>query len=862
MSLPWPNWTEAEWREKLGMRAAYSPTQPRDDKGRWTDGGGVTFLHGTQLDAVQTVLREGIRPDPPSHIHKTEIRKKPLAVAGHIYVTANEREARAYAESAALQADQRILDPVYAESFGSLTPANPPNVRPRTDQIPFYLAGTVVTGAAVVGVKIPADVAGRMPRDPRSDILSPPGRRIVSPDARMFKGRIPPEWITSISYQTRDVVSGQEEWHTVPASQFVAPGGTPMRGMADDVWYVPVVLGNTSGLRLAYSADQPRAPKGTPIGGQWTSTGTTASTPGVTSGGDAERERLGSAILDAEAAAIDRYPDLANKARNAPLKRTVSLALGAATGEDPQVISNIVRQWAYSSGDSRPPSIKLQQVAREVYGLPEDSIQHLPDPSEGRRQTGDIDAALGLPEGGNRHAEVMDKYIRAEYAATQKFLKERGIAGPVTLYRGVHSLRDKLPTEADDYEINASPLSSWTTDIETARQFAGYGGRVLTATIPITRIAATPATGRGASYEYEALVIGGRMRVRVRRASDSDEEIRGTVRGLAEALDSTPTPGPLVHIDSDDYDADWPKRTPDAYNWDGTLDPECLIASARYGYDPTQPRVPSGSPGGGQWTSGGGTTVQHSETDTAPSGTPTPTATGGGYLKDRLSGFRHLLPADLPADMAAHMHIDRTQTPHPLPAASIEGAALAFADLKEKAPGLYAFIQKEVPLAQAAYEPKNASATTVAGHGNQWVIFNTEPEQLASLANESLNYNVAQRRAKALGLTGDAYVREVYRGVVLHELGHVFDNALGGRLSNALTATLFTKVAGEKRGTDTERTTYLMKFLERHVSPYAVEAGPQEAAAEFFTAAMLGHPIPRELHGLRDTLLQLAKRIT
>ena len=68
MSLPWPAWTETEWREKLGMRAAAGEGNPNHDPatGQFTSGPGGSAVPGslTSTDPWLAVRRTGKMPSP------------------------------------------------------------------------------------------------------------------------------------------------------------------------------------------------------------------------------------------------------------------------------------------------------------------------------------------------------------------------------------------------------------------------------------------------------------------------------------------------------------------------------------------------------------------------------------------------------------------------------------------------------------------------------------------------------------------------------------------------------------------------------------------------------------------------------
>ncbi|MDN5758424.1 MAG: hypothetical protein L0H59_07805 [Tomitella sp.] len=119
--------------------------------------------------------------------------------------------------------------------------------------------------------------------------------------------------------------------------------------------------------------------------------------------------------------------------------------------------------------------------------------------------------------------------LRAQYAATQQWLSDRGISR-VTVHRGMGWGEDSDAAGTasrhtpDWYEPDCdgtttvapplNPLSSTSTRMPVAEAFT-LGGNdaddraVLTTSIPATRIASTPRTGMGCLAEHELIVLDG-----------------------------------------------------------------------------------------------------------------------------------------------------------------------------------------------------------------------------------------------------------------------------------------------------------------------------------------------------------------
>lgn len=163
--------------------------------------------------------------------------------------------------------------------------------------------------------------------------------------------------------------------------------------------------------------------------------------------------------------------------------------------------------WSDTSGDHNPRAIAMQTATQEELGLDEAATEHLrylnfykPDAEKVKLQL--------TPTKFDR------AYVRAEYEATQEWLKKNQIE-TVTVFRGVGGSAG--PT-GPSRVVNMQPASSWTVDLATAVDFAeaaGFEGRVLMTRVPRSRVLSTAVTGRGSLLEHEVLLTGGKLNARV-----------------------------------------------------------------------------------------------------------------------------------------------------------------------------------------------------------------------------------------------------------------------------------------------------------------------------------------------------------
>lgn len=194
--------------------------------------------------------------------------------------------------------------------------------------------------------------------------------------------------------------------------------------------------------------------------------------------------------------------------------------------------ASIQSHWASSSTDKNPTSIALQLAVAQKFGLNSETplaLASIALDTQGAAQR--LGVAVGA-EGGKEfdgaqiiknisNSPAMRAYVDEVYKETQRQLQEAKI-NYMTLHRGMvwaneYSIPKELqPTGSRSVSLN--PLSSFSSARGIARDFAinssgGSGERILTTTIPRTRIFSMPRSGPGALNEYELVVIGGPMNV-------------------------------------------------------------------------------------------------------------------------------------------------------------------------------------------------------------------------------------------------------------------------------------------------------------------------------------------------------------
>jgi hypothetical protein len=111
-------------------------------------------------------------------------------------------------------------------------------------------------------------------------------------------------------------------------------------------------------------------------------------------------------------------------------------------------------------------------------------------------------------------APVAEAVVRAEYAATQKWLAEKGIKS-LTVWRGVGVPRADAGDlgRGDTVKLSLNPLSSWAGDRSSADQFSRGANRgtdvgvSVVMEVPASMVQSLPFTGRGCLFEWEVVLI-------------------------------------------------------------------------------------------------------------------------------------------------------------------------------------------------------------------------------------------------------------------------------------------------------------------------------------------------------------------
>lgn len=245
--------------------------------------------------------------------------------------------------------------------------------------------------------------------------------------------------------------------------------------------------------------------------------------------------------------------------------------------------SGLLKAWAGTSSDDSMYSLQMQAAAGREFKL-----KGVSDYAEQRIafKTSPTFEGGGEKDWSPASKRAAQKFVRAEYDTTQAQLAAAGVTS-VPLYRGVRgqNLGTGLRT------VKSNPLSSYSADYETAWRFGSqYGddpsgiGDVLSATVPASRILSTPFSGTGCLKEREFVVLGGEDKVFShfvsgqgpdRKGFNDDWVLQSNVEKFAE--------DEPVDIDADLVNSDWTKQS-----WDLGVDnlDDLVALLARLGITP------------------------------------------------------------------------------------------------------------------------------------------------------------------------------------------------------------------------------------------------------------------------------------
>lgn len=209
----------------------------------------------------------------------------------------------------------------------------------------------------------------------------------------------------------------------------------------------------------------------------------------------------------------DSYPTWTGQQKGQTKNRIVTeLAKHVVSTSDPQkqyaIANEAIKSWTNIGGEEQTP---YHKAIAEQHGAN--------FPEFKKNQLESYLSSVSDPTATMNDAREL---MKAMYSNTQDMLKRNGAGESVTLYRGIRPNSTLVGNHqiGDEFEMDANPISSWTSQPSIAHDAVFMGGgnqyKVIKASIPRDRILSTAQTGFGAINEHEFTVIhkkGDRVRL-------------------------------------------------------------------------------------------------------------------------------------------------------------------------------------------------------------------------------------------------------------------------------------------------------------------------------------------------------------
>lgn len=173
-------------------------------------------------------------------------------------------------------------------------------------------------------------------------------------------------------------------------------------------------------------------------------------------------------------------------------------------------VSHYVAKWAGTSNDSSAESLAMQDAVQREFGLKDAEAWAPP-------ANAPLSLESNIKDYTQKNGDMYQNLFRTVYNNTQKTLQNQGI-GSIPVCRGFAwengEIRTNIPVpiwaeKNGESEVPLRPMSSFSTDNDTAKEFAGEHGAVIYGHIPTNRILSLASTGPGCLSEHEIVVLSG-----------------------------------------------------------------------------------------------------------------------------------------------------------------------------------------------------------------------------------------------------------------------------------------------------------------------------------------------------------------
>lgn len=186
-------------------------------------------------------------------------------------------------------------------------------------------------------------------------------------------------------------------------------------------------------------------------------------------------------------------------------------------------IERHINAWSVSSGDTQMTPIIRQLAIRDEFGISDADTSHfeLSKNSDDKSKFRNLVISQATSHY-KSNADAFRLITRAEYNATQEYLKHRGIS-ELTVFRGMNG--DRVPAikgtqngQSRIVNVGTQPATSYTLSPEIANNFAKSRKTpaTLMTKLPASKVFSIPLSGSGCSDEFEIIALGGKTNAIVR----------------------------------------------------------------------------------------------------------------------------------------------------------------------------------------------------------------------------------------------------------------------------------------------------------------------------------------------------------
>jgi hypothetical protein len=167
-----------------------------------------------------------------------------------------------------------------------------------------------------------------------------------------------------------------------------------------------------------------------------------------------------------------------------------------------RLAAGMADNWAQTSGKGSWKSVGMQYAVADEFQIKKAVYRHMA--TDKKKHESKVDAI--------RKDKAVRAVMRAQYDETQAHFERLGIK-EVTLERGYKG-SGKVDPAGFEQEVSLQPASSFSLSRSTANAFGT--NRYLNTTVPVRRILGSCVTGFGCLNEQEFVLLGGRVRGRLR----------------------------------------------------------------------------------------------------------------------------------------------------------------------------------------------------------------------------------------------------------------------------------------------------------------------------------------------------------